>query len=261
MFQLSTQSLLWLFRRTPRTSSHALPFYLYQINLISASFFTLFGAILHSTDPLPTESTNIWKAFLITLSSTPILFPIIITLALTPKPSASTKIFLSLWFVFSAVTHLSLIIFELDLSLYLPPTPPIEIPASVFLPSGLTLDGRSVSGAPYHIKEDYLTSIPSYSGLSVFPHCIIFTVAAVYCMYVCETSKNATTRLKYSLRLMVFGQVFMVPVLLVMGVRTCFDCWHVVVGSVMQGVFMELWPILGVEKGGKGGKGVREKSV
>ena len=116
--QLSTQSLVLFFRHRPHPSK-AVPFYLYQINLISATLFTFFGALLHTTDPLPVESSALWKAFLVTLSSTPILFPVIITLALTPSPSVPTKIFLSTWFLFTSITHMSLIIFELDLSLYL----------------------------------------------------------------------------------------------------------------------------------------------
>ena len=237
--QLVTQAY-FLLKRSPSSDLPAtrISFYLYRLNVILASFFTLIGAYLHVMDPVPTTSTLAWKLFLVTLASTPILFPIALQFALFPTGRKSPVI---AYFLFSLFSHLSLILLEFDIAPYLPPFffKPLTLPGFGIIPDA-TLDGRSIGGAPYNIPVDYLSSVPCYHGSSVFPHCILFTIAAVYSLVLTRTAPGCPSGLRQALNLMVFGQLTMVPILVFSGIQWCFDIWHVNIFIVMQLVYMNL---------------------
>jgi len=206
-------------RRSP--SSDLVPirlsFYIYRLNVILASAFTLLGAYLHAMDPVPIESTTTWKLFLCTLTSTPILFPIALQFGLFPR---SPKASIVVYFLFSLFSHLYLILFEVDFSPYLPSFffNPVVLPGFGLFPDAV-LDGRSIGGADYNIPVDFLSSVPYYHGSSVFPHCILFTIAAVYSLVLTRTAPACPSGLLRALELMVFGQLTMVPILVFAGIQ------------------------------------------
>ena len=217
--QLVTQAF-FLMKRSPSNlppPTTRYSFYLYRLNVILASFFTLLGAYLHVRDPVPTTSTLTWKLFLLTLASTPILFPIALQFALFPRGRKGP---VTLYFFFSLFAHLSLIIFEFDFSSFLPSIffSPVTLSGFGIFPDAV-LDGRSIGGAPYNIPVDYLSSVPCYHGSSVFPHCILFTIAAIYSLVLTRTAPKCPKGLRTALDLMVLGQVTMVPILVFAGVQ------------------------------------------
>jgi len=232
----------------------------YTANLFLAAVFTATGAYTHVNDPLPQETNNIWKLFLLTLSSTPILWPVVMQCALFPKMSRTAAVMLFSWFVMSVVFHPYVILGEVDLAPYLPAIAfkPIVLPGLGIFPDAI-LDGRG-QGAIYGLPTDLLTSVPSYHGSGVFLHTLNFTIAAVHSLICCLVSDKTPPGLLKALILMVTGQLVMVPILVFTGVQACFDFWHLSIFTVMQLVFINLTPIITVRPKGKKGE-VKEGRV
>lgn len=174
--QLSTFTLYWLLHRRPlRSGPLTAAYYLYGLNLFSATIFTASGALIHALDPLPQTSNLLWKTFLISLAATPVLFPAVLTCALTTSPTLPPLklLFVCVWLLATGSTHLFLALTSFDFAPYLPPLllEPIPLPGFGLTPD-IMVDGRSFGGSAHGIEFDLLSSIPAYRGDSVFPHCM-----------------------------------------------------------------------------------------
>jgi hypothetical protein len=242
-----------LLRSSPRPGAPLLKIsrVFYTLNLGLASIFTFCGMLLHTIDPLPVVSTPLWKVFLLCLAATPILWPVVMATGLFPNMTQSSRVLLAAWFLLSLVFHVGSIVTEYDFSPHMPAIAfdPVVLPPMLGMPE-IVLDGTSVGGRPYGVQTDLLSTVPSWSGSGVFVHCVNFTIAAVHSL-VLVFRADSPIGLKVALVLMVTGQVVMLPILAVFGVRVCFDFWHVSIFTVMQLVFVNLMPMICLPEDGK----------
>ena len=236
---------------------------MYGLNLALALVFTASGSMVHYSDPLPQVSTPLWKLFLVTLSSTPILFPIVLQTALNKTMSGKAWFLTAVWFCFSATFHIGLALTSFDFSSYLPPLllQPIVLKGFGLFPDRV-LDGTSVGGEPYGVPFDLLSSMPMWRGDSVYPHCMLFTVAVILAIKIAFFHANGTVApngMKVALVLMLMGQVGMVPMLSIFGVKVTFDLWHFNIGVVMALIFFALRGVVTEARGGGEREGEKEK--
>lgn len=218
-------------------------FVLYALNLLLAAGFTASGAVLHMTDPLPQHATLLWRFFLMTCVSTPILLPVIAAFALYPRMSALPSALCGLWIVFMSTIHAVLALGDVDLSMWLTPPPPMAFAGHVF-------DGQSIGGKAYGQAFDLLSSIPCMKGEGLFIHASLFTLAAMGCLVLClpaafgaqgsELCRTSVRRLTGAVAIMVFGQLTMIPLLVMVGVQYTLDLWHVSIFVVMATAYVSL---------------------
>lgn len=197
-------------------------------------------------DPLPEAKSPLWMVFVLAMSATPILFPVVCACALHPDMSRQSQILSFSWLFITTAVHVGLVCTGIDLATYgVDFGPPIEI-------WGHLLDGRSIAGKAYGIKFDLLTSIPSARGDCLFLHAMMFTLAVLVTFIMCikagssddgngptidrvfaQTQRSAKWRLTAAFVIMLFGQVTMIPLLCIVGVARTLDIWHISIFIVM----------------------------
>lgn len=243
--ELGVFFLIWL-REWPRVSQRSRPlFVIYAMNLLGAAMWCALGVYIHLLEPLPTERTLPWLAFLGLGAVTPVLFPLVTHVAFaadTPTPTATPTPY-----VISGLTALAYgwaMATAADLSLG------GLLPKQLLITPWHAVDGRSYGGQELGITFDLLTSYPCYRGDSMFVLSTLFLLCNALAVFVlhrsmrhCKAGLTAIAwRLRAGVAVMLVNCISILYLLVVfeMSVTHVFDVFHAVQGLVMAASFFDL---------------------
>lgn len=245
--ELGVFFLVWL-RQWPRvTSSGRALFAVYALNLIGASLWCALGVYIHLFEPLPTERTTAWLAFLGLGGVTPVLFPLISVLAFkreSDSPSLRAYVLTGL----AALTYALVAYTGADLSLG------GRLPKDLELTPWHAADGRSYGGEAHGIPFDLMSSYPCYRGDSMFVLSTVFLIGCTTSVvlnyresFKCKPElRGNAKRIAYALGVMLVNCLSILYLLVVfeMSIMKVFDVFHAVQGLVMAYVFFNLRVVL-----------------
>jgi len=176
--QLAAFFILWLREWPPaggaRWRSRVL-FAAYGVALGGGAAWCLVGAYVHAFEPLPTEQTPAWLAFLLLGAITPILFPVALAAALEGRtlPQGVVGVHLALA-ALQACGYAAAAVSGVDLSLG------GQLPDEVWLSPWHRVDGRSYGGAALGVPFDLVSTMPCYRGDSL---CVLAAMFLASCFY------------------------------------------------------------------------------
>lgn len=251
---------LWLRerpRRVVKSGTKLLLFITYGMNLFGAMLWCACGVYMHLFEPLPTERTPSWTVFLLLGSTTPLLFPLVVSLAFAQEApllrNASTLGQLAL-VALAGVAYTALVLTGADLSLG------GRLPTELWLTPWHVADGRSYGGGAHGIHFDLMSSYPCYRGDSMFLLTSMFLVGEVLSLIVlCRAGwgrgaaeatdgdlSGSARRLALATGGMLVNCVVLLYLMVVFGVSLsgAFDIFHAGQGLAMALAFFELRSVL-----------------
>jgi len=211
--------------------------------LLGAALWCGLGVYIHLFEPLPTERTVPWLAFLGLGAVTPVFFPLVSYLAFVkdiPTPTNVPGPFLATMLV--ACAYFVAVYTGADLSLG------GLMPKELWITPWHAVDGRSYGDVP-NISFDLMSSYPCYRGDSMFVLSTFFLISNAFdvlilrrAIHQCKAGLSAIAR-----RLCIGVAVMLVNCLsllylLVFGVSMSrvLDVFHAIQGLVMAAVFFDL---------------------
>eukprot|EP00929_Paragymnodinium_shiwhaense_P043331 TRINITY_DN22294_c0_g1_i1.p1 TRINITY_DN22294_c0_g1~~TRINITY_DN22294_c0_g1_i1.p1 ORF type:complete len:289 (+),score=59.61 TRINITY_DN22294_c0_g1_i1:196-1062(+) len=253
--------LAWLKegKHATQSTQKKLFFVVYGMELLGASLWCGLGAYMHSFEPLPTEATVLWAAFLLLGAVTPVLFPVVILAALDEKATV-----VSAWSfaplqraigVGMAYTAIALSGADLTCGGIVP------LPSVLQVTPWHSADGRSYGGGAHGLKFDLLSSYPSYQGNSMFVLSTLFLASCFLSVIILwrrgwggEASANemvsaASRRLCGGIFTMCLNCIALLYLIVVFeaSLETAFAVFHVLQGLIMAAAFLDLRRLLRLE--------------
>jgi len=236
-------AFLWVWLRDwPRVTASARPFFVvYAMNLLGAALWCALGVYIHLFEPLPTERTNAWLAFLGLGAVTPVLFPLVAVLAFKKEsPTLATYLPAGL----SGLAFALVVATGADLSFG------GRMPMEIALTPWHTADGRSYAGAAHGISFDLLSSYPCWRGDSMFVLSTFFLISNFADILICrraqvecsEGLRETASRLCFGCNVMLVNCVSILYLIVVfdMSMTRVFDVFHAIQGIVMATSFFSL---------------------
>jgi len=239
----------WL-REWPRIAPRSRPFFvMFAVSLLGAALWCGLGVYIHLFEPLPTERTTAWLAFLGLGAVTPSVFPLVSALAFAKEAPTFSN-----FAVPYAVAGLAALGYCLAL------TTGVEVSLGGMLPKELWLtpwhaaDGRSYGGEKHGISFDLLSSFPCYRGDSMFLLSTFFLLANAAAAVIlqrathrCEGAfRDVARRLCIGVTIMLVNCASILYLLVVCGmsVDRVFDVFHAIQGLVMAASFFDFRSVL-----------------
>jgi len=242
--ELSMFFVLWL-AEWPRVTSRKMPFFIiYGGCLLGAALWCALGVYIHMFEPLPTERTAGWLAFLALGAVTPVLFPLLTKIAFTEgsvSPCDYPKPYIAAGFV--AMAYMFAMVTGADISLG------GRMPMELWLSPWHSVDGRSYGGEPHGITFDLMSSFPCYRGDSLFTLSTFFLAANGLSISILRRAARDSIaelrpiawRLCIGVSLMLincFSMLYLIAVANFSIVRV-FDIFHAIQGLVMAAAFFD----------------------
>jgi hypothetical protein len=206
---------------------------------------------MHLLEPVPTERTPTWLAFLGFGLVTPVLFPLVSFIAFAkevPTPSNYPGPYLAAGI--TALAYLWAASSGADLSLG------GALPTELKLTPWHSVDGRSyaaVEGVPF----DLLSSYPCSRGDSMFVLSTLFLLSNALSVYLlhratcnCKAAVSAVAgRLRVGIAAMLINCLSILYLLVVFGmsITRVFDVFHAIQGLVMFAAFFDLRSVLRIQ--------------
>lgn len=250
--ELSMFFLLWV-REWPRVTSRKMPFFvIYGGCLLGAALWCGLGVYIHLFEPLPTERTSGWLAFLALGAVTPLLFPLLSTIAFThgsAYPSDYPRPYLAAGLV--AIAYTFAVATGADLSLG------GRMPMELWVSPWHSVDGRSYGGESHGISFDLMSSFPCYRGDSLFTLSTLFLFANALSIAILKRAANESTaefkpiawRLCIGIGVMFVNCLSMLYLIAVanFSMDRVFDIFHAIQGLVMASAFFDFRAALRVQ--------------
>jgi len=243
--ELGVFFLVWL-REWKRVTPRSLPlFVIYAANLLGAALWCALGVYIHLLEPVPTERSSTWLAFMALGAVTPVIFPLVSFTAFSREAPTPRKA--PLPYAVAAVTaagYALVLATGADLSLG------GMLPKELWLTPWHAADGRSYGGEAHGVTFDLMSSYPCYRGDSMFVMSSLFLVSNMVSVVVLHSAtlrcKGPAKTAAWRLRLGVFamlGNCISILYLLVvfgLGMNRVFDVFHALQGLNMAACFFEL---------------------
>lgn len=229
--QLGMSFVIWL-RDRHLVTARSKPFYiLYATILLGAAVWCGFGVYIHLLEPLPTERTLAWIAFLEFGAVTPILYPLLSALAFA-KEAPTFERFRAAYVATGILgcCYTALAVTGVDLSCG------GLLPTSLQVTPWHAADGRSYGGREHDIKFDLLSSFPCWRGDSLFVLSSMFlAMNSISTLILFRASRQCIEELRtlawwtmFSTGSMLFNCIVLLYLVVVFQVKisTAFDVFH-----------------------------------
>lgn len=245
--------IVWL-RQWPRVASRSVPlFIIYAANLLGAALWCGLGVYIHLFEPLPTERTTAWLSFLALGAVTPVLFPLVASVAFAKKaPTPAIAPWPYVVTVLSAMSYLLPMSMGADLSLG------GLMPQKLWLTPWHAADGRSYGGQAHGIAFDLMSSYPCYRGDCMFVLSTFFMIGNLRSVAILhkeakscsEKLRDMALTLRFGIGLMLVNcmSILYLLVVLEMTMTRVFDAFHAFQGLIMAASFFSLLSTLRVQE-------------